>query len=406
MTYAQKDYSEKLGNSEYTIAQAGSLLTAMSNLLVKFDAQMSPLDLDKMLQIADIDAARGLSWSFVSYFLPIIGVESTGHGSPDSDASIVELEYKNPVTDETIVAYCAVDSAADGTIIDSFDGVVKSWDVYGGPVSFASFAPFPALTISPLILTAPEPSKEPEAEVSLPTPPEAPQEPVSEEVPTYQVNRYLDGHYTSAEARDGIGETGVVAPGEYHVFNQLNGMINVTKDPTVIGLWINPAKNTELSLEDDDEPDLEGGIYAEDEEGAVKIPVKQKPWQSTFKAGLGVVEAVAIEDVTVVDIEGVHPDKHLEKGTIVPVAGKFQKGEDIYFRTKASVDAGVWYGVPRGSVRKVTDLMDEDDEFDDLLQKISDEDKEIEEPRSARDKIIKSAATAEGKVKRLLTRGK
>lgn len=405
MSYGQKNYPELLGESEYTIAQAGSFLTAVANLLTKFDFEMQPDALNFMLVNDGIDASKGLTWGIVSYFLPVVALESTGQGAPDSDASIVELHYNNPVTNETIVAYCAVESAADGTIIDSFDGTVKSWDVYGGPVSFASFAPFPALTISPLILTAPEPVVEQPVEVSLPTPPEAPQEPVEDAPETYQVKRYMDGHNTSGEARDGLGETGVVAPGDYFIFNELNGMINVTKDPAVIGLWINPAKNTELSLDDDDEIDLEGGIYAE-VDGAVKIPVKQKPWQASFKAGLGIVEAVAVEDVTVVDIEGVHPDKFLEKGTIVPVAGKFQKGEDIYFRTKASVDAGVWYGVPRGSVRKVSDLVDEEDELDDFLQTMLEEETQAEEPRSARDKIIKSAATAEGKFKRILTRGK
>lgn len=403
MTYAQKDYSEKLGNSEYTIAQAGSLLTAMSNLLTKFDAEFSPVDLDQMLKVAYIDAAGGVSWGFISYFLPVVGVETVGSGAPESDASIVELHYRNPVNDETIVAYCTVESAADGTIIDSYDGSVKSWDVYGGPVSFASFKPYPALTISPLILEAPAPA---EPEVAAPAEPEAAQEPAEEAVETYHVHRYMDGHNTSSEARDGIGETGVVAPGDYFVFNRLNDMVNVTKDPEVIGLWINPAKNTELSLDDDDEPDLQGGIYAEDEDGTVHIPVKQKPWQSSFVAGLGVVEAIAIEDVIVHDIEGLHPDKALAKGTIVPVAGKFKKGEDVYFRTRASVEAGVWYGVPRESVRKVSDLLDDEEEFDDALQRITADDEETVVPPSARDRIIKSAATAEGKVKRILTRGK
>ena len=50
---------------------------------------------------------------------------------------------------------------------------------------------------------------------------------------------YTDSY--SAAARTNVA--GYYAPGQYHVFNTFNGMVNITRVPGQPGGWINPAEN-------------------------------------------------------------------------------------------------------------------------------------------------------------------
>jgi len=58
----------------------------------------------------------------------------------------------------------------------------------------------------------------------------------------HHVIRPTPGFRTAADARNFRNQKTIVAAGLYHIFNQSNGMINVTVRQGVPGSWINPTK--------------------------------------------------------------------------------------------------------------------------------------------------------------------
>ena len=90
-----------------------------------------------------------------------------------------------------------------------------------------------------------------DGEISIPE--TKPVEPAKPETPsgsdTYKVVTNLTGYWTAAEAKAGkaSGPAGTVTPGTYYVFNESQGMKNVTKSKGTPGCWINPAKNKQSS---------------------------------------------------------------------------------------------------------------------------------------------------------------
>lgn len=163
MSFAQINYQQKLGSGPGadTIANVGCFLTAFSNLLERFGEPVDPPTLNDYFINHDDYMAEGalrdlLGWGSVSSYDGAIHVVATGSGAPSADNSIVKVIYKSTRTGNTITHFCLVHDAAQGLIIDSWDGRVKSWNVYGGPVSFATYdrtAPVP---------TAPAPAPAPE----------------------------------------------------------------------------------------------------------------------------------------------------------------------------------------------------------------------------------------------------
>lgn len=131
---------------------------------------------------------------------------------------------------------------------------------------------------------------------------------------------------------------------------------------------------------------------------AVDIPVKIVPnsWQATYQKGLGVLDTTAIKNVVVTDLAGEQPDVQLHAGDVVYVAGRFKKDGLSYYRTVKSVENNTWYGVPAGSIIQTAKLQDDEDINDILLK----------DPQTPKEKIIKAAATAEGKTKRFFGLGR
>lgn len=378
MLYAQKDFSQKLGNSDNTIAESGALLVAFSNLLRRFGFSADPAKLDQGLRDHGIDSSKGMSWGFVSFFDPSIAVQQTGMGAPQFSDSIVRLEYDSKLTGKKAVTYAAVDSAELGTIVDSFDGIIKSWDVYGGPVEYVTFTQYPPIVLEPMRT------------------PEAAHEPVPDSPDAYKVYTHLLGYGSSAEAIESLADnhSGIVEAGNYYIFNEMNGMLSLTKEPGTPGLWINPEKNVAA------DPVRDTNLPQPEDDESVRVPVRVIPpnplkWQQTYVSGLGPIEYRSTEDIVVHDMTGEHPHKFLEKDTIVPVAGKFEKDGKVYYRTVKSVQEGNWYGVPEDAVVRGETI---DDELDAMLNS---SDEELREDASGRDKTIKAAATVEGKAKKL-----
>lgn len=65
---------------------------------------------------------------------------------------------------------------------------------------------------------------------------------------TYKVVTTLNGYKTAADAKKRQNKAGTVKPGTYHVFNESQGMINVTNKNGVPGSWINPSDNKKSSV--------------------------------------------------------------------------------------------------------------------------------------------------------------
>ena len=57
---------------------------------------------------------------------------------------------------------------------------------------------------------------------------------------TYHLKSDSDGYMTSDEAKKRKNKKTLVKKGQYYVFNQSKGMVNLTKKQGVAGVWINP----------------------------------------------------------------------------------------------------------------------------------------------------------------------
>lgn len=331
MTYAQKHYSSEIGDSKHTIAEAGSLLTAIANLLSHFGHLQSPEGIASRFESLEVDPSK-ISWGHISLILPEIAVYAIDNGTPSYSDSIVVFNHNDRIS------YAAVADASAGTIIDSFDGEEKDWDLYGGPKMFVTFVKYPALEVTPLTIPKPLPVFE---DALIPVTFNAPQPTTIEE--------------ETAE----------------HKFD----------------------------LTQEDPIDHSAGIFADE---PTIVPVKKlsegADWKMTNKTNLGIIETVARDDAVIRDLDGEQPDILLAKGTIVNVAARFIKDDKPYYRTQGSVNNDHWYGIPAGILKK-TDKQ-EDDDLDYLLDEIN------LERLSSREKLIKTAATAEGKVLRIFKRNK
>lgn len=379
--YAQKDYPQKLGKSDNTIAEAGAFLTALANLLKRFDKEADPRTLNNFFLIKGMDAAQ-LTVGAISVYDPAIAVNTLGVGVPQFNDSIVKMKYHSKLTGEEAITYCLVADVTQGTIVDSFDGLVKSWNVYGGPVSFVTYAQYPPLVVT--ALKAPEKAPEPTPE-------------------SIDVEIYTKAYSSSDDATARLEDTGIVKPGSYLVLQQVEDAILISSGEGDQKYWINTADLAEpiietdnakdedadgiIDLHQDDDINLSQGIYE-------APPAKKFEWQQTYTPGLGVIDAIAVMDVEVIDYTGENAPAELKTGQKTPIAGKFEIDGKVYFRTKTSVDNGHWYGIPREAVRRVVDIKDDEDEFDDHLNQII-----RDEKAGAREKVIKAAATADGKVR-------
>lgn len=334
MTYAQKNYGSNIGDSDLTIAEAGSLLTAIANLLTHFGYDQNPEAIAAKLEGLETDPLH-ISWGHISKIIPEVAIYAIGNGAPSYSDSIVVFNHNGRVS------YAAVADVEARTIIDSFDGEEKDWDLYGGPKIFVTFVKYPPLEVTPLVIPVVSPA---------------------------------------VQEVQSVSETPVID----------------TPQPTTLEEEVAEHK---FDLTQEDPIDHTAGIFADE---STIVPIKKisaiADWKMTNKTNLGVIETVARNDAVIHDLEGELPDVTLKSGTIVNVAARFVKDGRTYYRTQGSVNNDHWYGIPAGVLKK-TDKQ-EDDELDYLLDEIN------LESLSGREKIIKTAATAEGKVLGIFKRNK
>ena len=146
--YAQKNYLEKQGvNGKYRISQVGSLLVAFSNLLKElFDEEVGsdPLSLNKMFAERGVYTAGDegvqdqLSLDAVEAYDPGITHGDVQLGTPENEYTIAMFTWLGS-DGKPVNHYSLVHDAEKHLIVDSFDGKVKSWDVYGGPVKYIEY---------------------------------------------------------------------------------------------------------------------------------------------------------------------------------------------------------------------------------------------------------------------------
>jgi len=60
---------------------------------------------------------------------------------------------------------------------------------------------------------------------------------------TYRIKRNVKGYVNSVDAKNRKNAKVTVRPGNYHVFNKANGMVNVTSKKGTPGSWVNPSDN-------------------------------------------------------------------------------------------------------------------------------------------------------------------
>ncbi len=143
MAYGQKNYNEIQGiNGKYRINQIGCFVTAFANLLDRFGRGVGdPIAMNRILRdngiYVDVDDGirDDLAYSSISRVNGNIVVTGQGNGVPPHSNAIVKFTGLSGFGTH----FCLVADAAKGLIVDSWDGVVKSWNVYGGPKSWATY---------------------------------------------------------------------------------------------------------------------------------------------------------------------------------------------------------------------------------------------------------------------------
>lgn len=146
--YGQKNFNQIQGiNGRYTIAQIGCFITGFCNLLKKFGKDVDPASLNRVFvqrgMYTDIDdgVRDDVGWATITGYDGQVQVTATGGaGWPPNNNAIVKFAYKSPKTGAPMTHFCLVADAANKTIVDSWDGVIRTPGYYGEPVAWATYA--------------------------------------------------------------------------------------------------------------------------------------------------------------------------------------------------------------------------------------------------------------------------
>lgn len=349
MSYAQKNYLELQGIPtaghplKYRISQIGCFLTSFSNLLERFGKGVDPLQLNRIFRergvYIDVDdgVRDDLFWQAVTSAFPQIVCNQTGTGAPPHNNAIVKFITK---TNNFGTHFCTVADRNAGTIIDSWDGQVKSWNVYGGPKAWAAYA-----DATPQPVPAPKPTPKP-------TPAPAP------------TGANYDGTFITVQAGWGVSHAAQAAgypdwasEARWNAIAQLNGQANVSTFKLHAGQRIKVGKYTPPApapkpvtppVATPVKPPVSPTLPPKEGD---KIPVKVVPvdhtaYQKTYEPEE--VLYIAEEDAAVMDFTGLHINLDLKAGQKVNTTGTFIKDGVRYARvlTTKPENADAWYAVP------------------------------------------------------------
>lgn len=357
--FAQKNYPQQLGNGNYTIAEAGCLLTAICNGLEQMDGTApDPVALNQFFMqhaqyLRDADGANeDLAWGSISSYDTTIVVTQVGSSAlPPATPACVKFHYNSVQTGSPIDHFCWVDHI-DGDqvyIIDSWDGIVKAPAAYQGvyhePIQWAVYRklnPTPAPTVLAPSIAAPTTA------------------PALDDM--YTVVKEIPGYPTSGMAASRNGSNSQVPAGNYNVFNRFNNMINVTRIAGQPGWWINPNDNVQQASvplpmpapSTSNPPPLPAPIPNPETETAVpNWRITYAPFRNKF-GDVAPQYYVAMRDVTVSDLETTKKDLIMHQYSITPVSGTFTKDNVVYGRPQSATDKFWWYGIPMTDPRTNT----------------------------------------------------
>lgn len=344
MAYAQKNYPQKLGTgaAAMTIAQVGCFLTAFCNLLERFGEGIAPDALNNyFIQhgsfIREADGTQDwLAYGSVSAYDGSVHVTSSGAGAPPTNNAIVKFIYKSPRTGLTTTHFCLVADHAAGLIVDSWDGVVKSWNVYGGPKEYATYDKATPVIIAPVQAAAPAATTNYDGN---------------------SITIQKGWGLSSAAQAAGFGDWQTPArwaaiallngKGDWQSFNAglQPGQRIVVGNPNTPPPAPTPAPAPVAAPAPAPTPaqPAPDPTPAPTPAAAPTTPVDTS-WQASYTDGAGYFRAT--EDVLVKDYNGQHEDVTLAKGQGVRRAGVFVKDGVKYAITKNSKVAGNWYGIP------------------------------------------------------------
>lgn len=378
MAYAQINYSEKVGNGPYTIAQIGCLDTAFCNLAEQeFNVNVDPATLNAFFishndYLADPEDGAGvkddLSWSSITAFDSAIVISSShaGAGWPNTNKAIVKFAYVKNGVNET--HFCKVANYETQSIVDSYDGVTKTpaqyESVYGQPVAYAIYEG-PAVQAVQTVANPPAPAapatQAPAAGETIHL--AADNNPFHAYKPggPYNPNNAADYKgMINPKAFGGLNYAVVASLGNgiYRINSQDYGQVDIWtsgSDVSVSGGGHGAGESTAAA--GDFEVKLDSPETNDDE----KVPVKVGNWQDTYQPFMNPQRYVVNKDVTIEDVNDDDdkplPDQPLVKGTLFEddnmIVGSFSRDGVKYYRSNKSVANGTWYGVPVTDLTKV-----------------------------------------------------
>lgn len=163
--YGQKNYNDMMGGGNggkpaaYHISQTGCFVTAFCNLLERYGKDIDPPSLNRLFTqrgiYIDVDdgVKDDLGWSSITAYDGQVHVIRTGGaGWPTSANAIVKFAYKSPKSGAATTHFCLVADPIQHTIVDSWDGIVRTPGYYGQPVAWAEYenvVPEPVIVPSP-----------------------------------------------------------------------------------------------------------------------------------------------------------------------------------------------------------------------------------------------------------------
>lgn len=342
--YGQKNFLQPQGipPTKYRIQQIGCFLTSFANLLERFGKGINPADLnaifrDRGIYIDVDDGVRDdLGWQSVTGYDGQIVVTSIGSGVPPHNNSIVKFVTN---TNNFGTHFCLVNDINDGTIIDSWDGQVKSWDVYGGPVGYATYAditpqPIPA---PPAPAPAPEPEKD-YVEVQV-------QEGWGITF-VLKAAGYTKEQWDNQDEWDRLSRLNGVTEGRIKL--QPGAIVKVYKQPLPINVPAPAPEPTPAPVPVQEPTPLatpEPQPTTTTSSPSPVVPAEPVDWRLSYKVNdAGKYVSLGVEIIK--DLEGKQPDLSIDKGRTVDVAGSFEKDGQKYYRTTKSATNGWWYGLP------------------------------------------------------------